>query len=173
MYYVWQILIGILAGWPVLWTCASAGVRAIGNRAGHVQATFAQVFTVMVHASSVWALRAVVAVPINYLRESLGGATSLATVLQMVANGYGITLLPEVAVDVEARDKRVKLLRFAHPTPKRTVGLAWRPSSPRKSDFVALGRVVVEALAARGTNARPITRVTPAKARISRKRPPK
>ena len=40
------------------------------------------------------------------------GATSLATVMQMVANGYGITLLPHVAVDVEVRDKRVRLLRF-------------------------------------------------------------
>ncbi|HEY6254567.1 MAG TPA: LysR substrate-binding domain-containing protein [Xanthobacteraceae bacterium] len=77
------------------------------------------------------------------------GATSLATVLQMVANGHGITLLPQVAVEVEARDKRVKLLRFARPPPKRVIGLAWRPSSPRKSDFVALGRTVVQALGAR------------------------
>jgi LysR family hydrogen peroxide-inducible transcriptional activator len=78
------------------------------------------------------------------------GATSLATVLQMVANGYGITLMPEVAVDVEARDQRVKLLRFAPPKPNRSIGLAWRPSSPRKSDFVALGQIVIEALGARG-----------------------
>jgi LysR family transcriptional regulator, hydrogen peroxide-inducible genes activator len=78
------------------------------------------------------------------------GATSLATVLQMVANGYGITLLPQVAVDAEARDQRVKLLRFAPPTPSRTIGLAWRPTSPRKSDFVVLGRIVVEALGTRG-----------------------
>lgn len=54
------------------------------------------------------------------------GATSLATVMQMVANGYGITLLPRVAVDVEARDERVKLLRFAEPAPGRSIGLAWR-----------------------------------------------
>lgn len=74
------------------------------------------------------------------------GATSLATVLQMVANGYGITLLPEVAVEAEARDGRVKLLRFAPPAPKRMVGLAWRPTSPRKSDFMALGEIVVDAL---------------------------
>jgi LysR family transcriptional regulator, hydrogen peroxide-inducible genes activator len=74
------------------------------------------------------------------------GATSLATVLQMVANGYGITLLPQVAVETEARDKRFKLLRFARPTPKRVIGLAWRPSSPRKSDFAALGRAVVQTL---------------------------
>jgi LysR family transcriptional regulator, hydrogen peroxide-inducible genes activator len=77
------------------------------------------------------------------------GATSLATVLQMVANGYGITLLPKVAVEVEARDQRVKLLRFAPPTPSRTIGLAWRPTSPRKSDFIALGRIVVDAMGTR------------------------
>ena len=40
------------------------------------------------------------------------GATSLATVMQMVANGYGITLLPRIAVGVEVRDSRVRLLPF-------------------------------------------------------------
>ncbi len=75
------------------------------------------------------------------------GATSLATVMQMVANGYGVTLVPEVAVDVEVRDSRVKLLRFADPEPARTVGLAWRRTSPRKQDFVALGNAVRDAVA--------------------------
>jgi LysR family transcriptional regulator, hydrogen peroxide-inducible genes activator len=74
------------------------------------------------------------------------GATSLATVMQMVASGYGVTLVPEVAVDVEVRDQRVKLLRFTAPEPGRTIGLAWRRTSPRKVDFVALGQIVVEAL---------------------------
>jgi LysR family hydrogen peroxide-inducible transcriptional activator len=74
------------------------------------------------------------------------GATSLATVLQMVANGYGVTLVPRVAVDVEVRNERVKLLRFADPEPGRTIGLAWRRSSPRKVDFVALGQIVMETL---------------------------
>jgi LysR family hydrogen peroxide-inducible transcriptional activator len=74
------------------------------------------------------------------------GATSLATVLQMVANGYGITLLPRVAVDVELRDDRVKLLRFTEPAPGRTIGLAWRRTSPRKADFIALGRLITETL---------------------------
>jgi LysR family hydrogen peroxide-inducible transcriptional activator len=74
------------------------------------------------------------------------GATSLATVMQMVASGYGVTLVPEVAIDVEVRDERVKLLRFVEPQPKRSVGLAWRPTSPRKADFLALGSMVVEAL---------------------------
>ncbi len=74
------------------------------------------------------------------------GATSLATVMQMVANGYGITLLPRVAVDVEVRDERVKLLRFSDPAPGRTIGLAWRRTSPRKVDFVALGQLITETL---------------------------
>ncbi len=74
------------------------------------------------------------------------GATSLATVMQMVANGYGITLVPKVAADVEVRDDRVKLLDFAQPQPGRTVGLAWRRTSPRRDDFVALGEVVKSAL---------------------------
>ena len=82
----------------------------------------------------------------NARRDARLGATSLATVMQMVANGYGVTLLPRVAVDVELRDERVKLLRFAEPAPGRTVGLAWRRTSPRKVDFVALGQVITETL---------------------------
>jgi LysR family hydrogen peroxide-inducible transcriptional activator len=74
------------------------------------------------------------------------GATSLATIIQMVANGYGVTLVPEVAVDVEVRDERMKLLRFVEPEPSRTVGLAWRQTSPRQADFVALGQVMLDAL---------------------------
>ena len=79
-------------------------------------------------------------------RDQTLGATSLATVMQMVANGYGVTLLPRVAVDVELRDERVKLLRFTDPAPGRTVGLAWRRTSPRKADFTALGQLITETL---------------------------
>jgi LysR family hydrogen peroxide-inducible transcriptional activator len=84
------------------------------------------------------------------------GATSLTTVLQMVANGYGVTLVPEVAVDVEARDERVKLLRFAPPQPGRTIGLAWRHTSPRKNDFLAFGKLVSEIFGGRAK--RPVAR---------------
>lgn len=73
-------------------------------------------------------------------------ATSLTTILQMVANGYGVTLLPEVAVDVEVRDDRIKLLRFLDPQPLRRVGLMWRQTSPCKDDFRAFGQVVYDAL---------------------------
>jgi LysR family hydrogen peroxide-inducible transcriptional activator len=79
-------------------------------------------------------------------------ATSLATVMQMVASGYGATLVPEVAADVELRDARVKLLRFVEPQPGRSIGLAWRRTSPRRVDFLTLGQTVKNAL---NTPARP------------------
>jgi LysR family hydrogen peroxide-inducible transcriptional activator len=74
------------------------------------------------------------------------GATSLATVMQMVANGYGITLLPRVALPVEVRDERIRVLRFRNPEPMRQIGLAWRRTSPRKADFAALGKIIKETL---------------------------
>lgn len=78
------------------------------------------------------------------------GATSLATVMQMVANNYGVTLLPQVAAGADVRDSRVKLLRFAEPQPARTIGLAWRRTSPRKQDFAALGEIVTRAFGQSG-----------------------
>lgn len=73
------------------------------------------------------------------------GATSLSTVMQMVANGYGVTLVPEVAIEAKLPDPRVKLLRFRDPEPGRSVGLAWRRTSPRARDFAALGEAIVSA----------------------------
>jgi LysR family hydrogen peroxide-inducible transcriptional activator len=70
------------------------------------------------------------------------GASSLSTVMQMVAGGYGVTLIPEIAADVEARDERVRFLRLEDPQPGRSIGLAFRKTSPRKADFAALGDVV-------------------------------
>ncbi|WP_371636433.1 hydrogen peroxide-inducible genes activator [Stappia sp. P2PMeth1] len=78
------------------------------------------------------------------------GATSLSTVMQMVAAGYGVTLLPELCASVEVRDERVALLRFQDPQPQRTVGLVWRRSSPRKRDFEALGACILAALGPAG-----------------------
>jgi LysR family hydrogen peroxide-inducible transcriptional activator len=67
-------------------------------------------------------------------------------VMQMVANGYGVTLVPEVAAEAELRDQRVKMLRFVEPQPARTIGLAWRRTSPRKKDFEALAEIVIGAV---------------------------
>jgi LysR family hydrogen peroxide-inducible transcriptional activator len=74
------------------------------------------------------------------------GASSLTTVMQMVAGGYGITLIPQIAAEVERRDGRVKFLRLENPQPGRTIGLVFRRTSPRKADFAALGEVVKQSL---------------------------
>ena len=66
------------------------------------------------------------------------GATSLTTIIEMVANGYGVTLLPEMSTPGENDDDRVRLLQFGEPVPKRTVGLAWRAGSTRSGDAAAL-----------------------------------
>ncbi len=47
-------------------------------------------------------------------------ATSFATLVQMIAGGGAVTLLPELAVGVEARG--LKLREFADPAPHRTIG---------------------------------------------------
>jgi len=79
-------------------------------------------------------------------RESFG-ASSLATIVQMVANGYGVTLLPEIAISSEIHwGGKIRLLRFMAPEPKREIGLAWRKTSPRKDEFVQFGEIVREAL---------------------------
>jgi LysR family transcriptional regulator, hydrogen peroxide-inducible genes activator len=76
------------------------------------------------------------------------GASSLATVMQMVASGYGVTLIPQIAADVERRDERVKFLRLKNPELGRRIGLVFRRTSPRKADFAALGEVVKESVGA-------------------------
>ncbi len=70
------------------------------------------------------------------------GVSSLSTLLEMVANGLGVTLIPEISVGLESRRANIHLMRFADPEPKRVIGLAWRRSSPRKHDFVKLGETI-------------------------------
>jgi LysR family transcriptional regulator, hydrogen peroxide-inducible genes activator len=70
-------------------------------------------------------------------------ASSLATVVQMVVNGYGGTILPDLALPVEAgTHPRLRVVPFCAPAPMRTIGLAWRVSSPRQPDFAAFGQLV-------------------------------
>jgi LysR family hydrogen peroxide-inducible transcriptional activator len=70
-------------------------------------------------------------------------ATSLPTLVQMVAGGLGITLLPEAAASalVQARGP-IGLAKFANPPPGRTLGLAWRTSSARLLEFRQLADVL-------------------------------
>lgn len=57
-------------------------------------------------------------------------ATSLSTLAQMVADGAGVTLLPELAVPTEVRRAELSVRPFAEPKPGRTIALVWRKRSP-------------------------------------------
>ena len=74
-------------------------------------------------------------------RKALGAA-SLTTIMQMVAAGHGITLLPEICAKTEVDRQRVALIEFPDDAPMRIVGLAWRRTSTRKNDFIALGTLI-------------------------------
>ncbi|MDX0630315.1 LysR family transcriptional regulator [Sinorhizobium medicae] len=70
------------------------------------------------------------------------GATSMATLLQMVANGMGMTLIPEIAIPSEAARNAIRIVPFAAPEPSREIGLIWRASNPRPRDMDALADAI-------------------------------
>ncbi|HEY5853056.1 MAG TPA: LysR substrate-binding domain-containing protein [Aldersonia sp.] len=69
-------------------------------------------------------------------------AASLGTVVQCVAGGLGVTLVPEMALDVETARADLGIVRFADPAPGRTIGLVFRTSSARREDYEYLARVL-------------------------------
>jgi LysR family hydrogen peroxide-inducible transcriptional activator len=74
-------------------------------------------------------------------RELLDGS-ALSTLVQMVAAGIGVTLIPEMAVPVETRSAEVCVVRFAAPRPERTIGMIWRRSTPLAGQLQDLAGLV-------------------------------
>ena len=71
--------------------------------------------------------------------------TSLHTVVQMVDNGLGVTILPEMALDGGILDHTSLIARpLAAEGAVRRIALVWRRHSPREADF----RLLAEVLAA-------------------------
>jgi LysR family hydrogen peroxide-inducible transcriptional activator len=86
-------------------------------------------------------------------------ATSLSTLVQMVANGLGVTLLPERALPVEIRpDSKLAVKAFEAPVPSRTIGLAWRRGAPREEELRLLGAALLEAARKEAPPPRPAQR---------------
>ena len=71
------------------------------------------------------------------------GATSLTTLLQMVAHGHGVTLIPEMAVGREGSDA-IRVVSFCEPAPARTVCFAWRRNSLRQDECEMLAATIAE-----------------------------
>ena len=74
-------------------------------------------------------------------RQLMEGS-SLTTLVQMVGSGIGVTLIPEMAVPLETRSADISAARFAHPKPKRTIGMVWRKTNPLASQLMQIGAVV-------------------------------
>ncbi len=73
------------------------------------------------------------------------GASSLATLSRLVAEGFGLTLIPELAARAEGEAvPGLKLLRFGAPQPARTVGLVRRASSGDEDWSDRLAEVIRE-----------------------------
>lgn len=72
--------------------------------------------------------------------------TSLHTLVQMVDNRIGMTLLPQMAIDAGILNNtaiEVRPLASAHA--EREIALAWRPSSPHAADFRLFARSLMQA----------------------------
>lgn len=78
-------------------------------------------------------------------REGLD-ASSLTTLVQMVGAGMGVTLLPEMAVEVETRSTEVVIASFKDPQPCRTIGMIWRNTNPLGRELLKISDVVREAI---------------------------
>jgi len=62
-------------------------------------------------------------------------ATSLLTLIQMVSQGYGITLLPEMVLNHGVVPKNLSLHGFKKPVPSRKIGVLWRQKDPHEKDI--------------------------------------
>ena len=74
-------------------------------------------------------------------RDGLDGS-SLSTLVQMVGAGIGVTLIPDMAADVETRSAPVCVTRFDAPPPTRTVGMVWRRTNPVADALVQVAEIV-------------------------------
>ncbi|MEU9732283.1 LysR substrate-binding domain-containing protein [Streptomyces sp. NPDC048002] len=74
-------------------------------------------------------------------------AAGLATLVQLVAGGLGVTLLPRTAVRVETtRSDRLMTGSFADPAPTRRIALAMRTGAARGTEYRELATALREAL---------------------------
>ncbi len=71
-------------------------------------------------------------------------ATSLLTLVQMVASGMGVALLPEMAIKSGLlQNLSLKAMPLANPAPKRVIALVTRATSAHSAEFEAIAKVMV------------------------------
>ncbi|KOG64958.1 hypothetical protein ADK76_08080 [Streptomyces griseoflavus] len=74
-------------------------------------------------------------------------AAGLSTLVQLVAGGLGVTLLPRTALRVEtARNDQLTTGYFADPAPSRRIALAMRSGAARQGEFEEFAAALREAM---------------------------
>ena len=74
---------------------------------------------------------------------------SLHTLVQMVANGLGLTLLPAMSVAADVLgDTHLSIKHFSNENVDREIGMAWRKTDPRRDDYLLLAEHIKAHLAA-------------------------
>ncbi len=81
-------------------------------------------------------------------RRDAWRATSLTTLLELVAAGHGVTLLPALASTSASRHPGLRVLPFGQTPPSRTLGFVCREGSPFVETLAGLGALFAEVLAA-------------------------
>jgi len=72
--------------------------------------------------------------------------TSLHTLVQMVDNGLGLTMLPQMAITAGILDNTSIVARpLDSQNPSRRIALVWRKGSPREKEFRLLSDVLISA----------------------------
>ena len=89
------------------------------------------------------------------VRPDIGAtrAASLATAVQCVEGGLGVTLIPQTAVQAETARGALAIAGFARPRPGRRIGLVMRATSGREDEYRQLARVITTAIVGAGDGA--------------------
>jgi LysR family transcriptional regulator, hydrogen peroxide-inducible genes activator len=77
-------------------------------------------------------------------RELEFRATSLSTLVQLVVQGAGVTLLPSLALETEALRAELGIRQIAPPAPNRTIAMVWRKGSALASAVSAVAALIRE-----------------------------
>ena len=74
--------------------------------------------------------------------QDIMDGNSLTTLVQMVAAGFGVTLIPEMAVEFEGRIPNISIAKFSKMPPQRKIGMVWRRNSPLKDKYFEIAQIV-------------------------------
>ncbi|WP_299924510.1 hydrogen peroxide-inducible genes activator [uncultured Pelagimonas sp.] len=80
-------------------------------------------------------------IPATARAKTLDG-TTLSTLVRMVDAGFGVTLIPQMAIASETQSANVSVAHFQDPQPSRAIGMVWRQNSPLTAHFEAMAALI-------------------------------